>query len=436
MASTHVDMPERDALTGLVAIDCALAQIDAWIAAASDVHEIAPVHAMLLGLRRFEAVNLAFGEAAGDSALTEVTARLLHFAADEFSGDWLVSRAGGGNFLIAAAEPCSRERWQWLAEELAASVARPIPNQSGQGTVRLWPRFALMRVLPEENGEGMLNRLVETLERAKAHSGHRILWVDGDMTVPGRTTAQLEADLLTAIDRDEIEIVFQPQYSTEDGTLVGAEALARWQHPKLGRIGAGALFSIAERADHVAQLSHHIASRALAYAAKWPEHLRLSLNITPADLAAGRFASEFAATLYQSGIPAERLTLEITEQALLTDLDSSAEALQALVDKGIRIALDDFGAGFCNFHYLKRLPLHYLKLDRSMVDGIAGDAKDLAVLRGIVALAHALDLEVLAEGIETQAQLDIVRQEGCAYFQGFLKAEPMDANEFAKLATA
>jgi EAL domain-containing protein (putative c-di-GMP-specific phosphodiesterase class I) len=147
--------------------------------------------------------------------------------------------------------------------------------------------------------------------------------------------------------------------------------------------------------------------------------LRLSLNVTAADLAERSFCDAVASAITAANLAPERLTLEITEQVLVADLERSAERLQQLADLGIRIALDDFGAGFCNFGYLKRLPLHYLKLDRSMVEGIDDSARDLAVLRGILSMAHALGLEVIAEGIERESQRQTVGREGCAAWQGF-----------------
>ncbi|MGC1270372.1 MAG: GGDEF domain-containing phosphodiesterase [Croceibacterium sp.] len=423
----------QDSLTGLIGAEAARAQIGAWRSAAKLRGEAPTVHAMLLGLKRFAAVNLAYGEDAGDRALAEVAARVLHFAGGALDGEWLAARVGGGNFLIAANEACSRERWHWLAEELAQVVSAPIVD-SGGSTVRLWPRIALLRALPREGAARMLDRLAETLDTAQQQPGRRLQWVDGEMTLPGLPAQQLEADLLAALDRKEIEVVFQPQYACADGALVGAEALARWQHPELGRIGAAALFAIAERADHVQHLSRHIAHVALASAAHWPDHLRLSLNITAADLAAGSFADSIAEALMDAGFAPERLTLEITEQSLVSEVDRSGERLRKLADLGIRVALDDFGAGFCNFRYLKLLPLHYLKLDRSMVEGVADDPRDLAVLRAIIAMAQALDLGVIAEGIESEDQRKVVAEEGCHAWQGYLGAKPMSAAQFALVA--
>jgi EAL domain-containing protein (putative c-di-GMP-specific phosphodiesterase class I) len=242
--------------------------------------------------------------------------------------------------------------------------------------------------------------------------------------------------LTDALERDQIEILFQPQFSAADNLLVGAEALARWHHPQLGCIGVGPLFEIAERTGRVRELSRHLVGHALAAAMKWPVPLRLSLNVTAADVAAGNFAETIMEATTDAGFPPEHLVLEITEQVLVTDLSRSAEQLSLLADRGVGIALDDFGAGFCNFHYLKRLPLHFLKIDRSMIDGIDEDPRDLAVLRGILAMAQALGLEVCAEGIEREEQRAVIAQEGCTSWQGFHGARPLPAADFAALIGA
>jgi len=425
----------RDALTGLADAREVERCLDRWRADMPGDARAAPVHAMLIGFGRFDAVNLAYGEAAGDGALVEVARRILHLATDELAGgEWIAGRVGGGKFALAAREPLSRERWQWLGEALGEALSAPIAALDGAGTVRLWPRVALVRVLPGERAGHVFDQLAGTLAKAHDRPGERLLWADRVHAPAGIRTAELEADLLAALDRDEIEIAFQPQYALADDALVGAEALARWRHPGVGAIGAGALFAIAERADHVAHLSRHIAERALAAASAWPGGLRLSLNVTPADLAASGFAREFLRLLESSGFAPDRLTLEITEQVLLGDLERSAKVLDELKRAGIGIALDDFGGGFCNFRYLKLLPLDTLKLDRSMIEGIERDSRDRAVLRAIVALARALDLSVVAEGIETAEQRAIAAAEGCATYQGFLRSKPLAVEDFLLLA--
>ena len=254
--------------------------------------------------------------------------------------------------------------------------------------------------------------------------------------LPDAVARALESDLLKALGRDEIQVLFQPQVSTVTGEIYGAEALARWHHPSRDVVGARDLFAIAEKASLVAPLSRHIVAKALDMAADWPQEMRLSLNITPEELAEGIFAQTFIEVVERSRFTPDRLTLEITEDILLTDLDFAATALGTLHDAGFRIALDDFGAGFCNFRYLKLLPLDVIKLDRSMVEGIASDKRDLEVLRAIVALCRALDLDIVAEGIESQEQLDVIVEEGCALWQGFLRSEPIDPAAMLQLARA
>lgn len=420
----------EDRLTGIPGLETVRERVEFW--RAGDESDSAHIHAMLLSLRRLDAINMAYGADAGDGALAEVASRIAHFAGEELDGHWLLARAGGGSFVLVANETCSRERWQLIADQLAEAVSRPVTMPSG--VLRLSPRIALVRTLADESVDSMLDRLSLALESLRDQQGTMLAWADGEASPPGHSAAQLEADLLGAIDRDEIEILFQPQFSLADDRLTGAEALARWKHPQLGRIGAGALFAIAERADHMAPLSRHIAAKALAAAGGWPKSLRLSINVTPADLAFGNYTRQMLDLVRASGFAPRRLTLEVTEQALIGDITQAAQIMAEFSAQGIRIALDDFGAGFCNFRYLKVLPIHYLKLDRSMIDGITTDKRDVAVLRAIVAMAKALDLQVIAEGIEEEAQRKVAAREGCTYYQGFLRAQPMSVAMFAKLA--
>ncbi len=421
-----------DALTGLPGIAAVRARLEEWNGQARGDGDAPRLHALLVGLRRFDTINLAYGHAAGDAALATVAARMTQFAGRELDGPWLAARTGGSNFLLIANEPCSRQRWQLFAGQLADLLAQPIVTPGA--VLRLNPRAALLRGVGGEGAESVLDRLSQTFANMSRQHGRRLAWADGEATRPGRTAAQLEADLLHAIDAGEIEVVFQPQFSLPQDRLIGAEALARWNHPRLGRIGAGALFTVAERADHVAPLSRHIARAALESAKPWADKLRLSLNVTPFELASEGYGAELLAILDETGFPRSQLTLEVTEQALLTDIKLVARTLAELNDSGLRVGLDDFGAGFCNFRYLKLLPLHYLKLDRSMLDGITGDGRDLAVFRAILAMAKALGLEVIAEGIENEDQRKTIASEGCDYYQGFLRAKPLSSLAFAALA--
>ncbi len=434
-ASEDMD-DKRDALTGLVDAVQAKVRMARWLDEWRGPANGDPLHAMLIAVGRIDTVNLAYGETTGDSALVEIAQRIMHFASDEFEhAEWFAARVAGGTFLLVARDRCSRERWQWFAEALADAIAMPIVSmEDGGGTVRLWPRVALMRARDSDGPDSILDHLSTALHHAREERGRRVAWVSGELAHVGVSNQQLEADMLAAIDRGEIEIVFQPQFAMDDDRLIGAEALARWQHPQIGRLGANTLFTLAERTDHVAQLSRHIAERSLALADRWPADLQLSLNVTPADLAAGTFPIEFLAMVKRSGFSPERVTIEITEQVLLSDLEEVTRALTPLKNAGVTIALDDFGAGYSNFRYLKLLPIDKIKLDRSMVEGIAEDGRDLAILRAITAMAKALDLQVVAEGVEQDDQHGVLRAEGIESWQGFLKSVPLAQEDFLDMA--
>lgn len=418
--STH----KRDRLTGLPGAQ----EARDWLDYAGGAGF---VHAMLVGLHRFRSVNLAYGKTGGDLALAEIARRIADFAREELGRDVLVARIGGGEFLVASGGTLSRERWQWLAEALVRTVGRAMPMYGD--VLHLVPRVAMLRGQPGEGGADLLDRLDQALDALQQQAGRRIIWADGLHRARGRSAARLEADLIGAMTRDEIGLVFQPQYHVANGQLAGVEALARWDHPQLGRIGADTLFAIAERGDHVAQLSRHIARRALGCAAQWQPSLALSLNVTAEDLADDQFTADFRAILVQTGYPAAQLTLEVTEHALVADFARSAEALGELAALGVRIALDDFGTGYANFHTLKALPLDTLKLDASMVRDVDHDPRDRAILKAIVAMGRALGLKLVAEGIEREAQLAVLTDEGCDTFQGFLRSGPVSAEAIIAL---
>ena len=420
---------ERDLLTGLPGVGSAADWLDG-------VGDSGFVQAMLVSLQRLPAVNLAYGVAGGDRVLVEVARRLRDFVADELGAQAMVARAAGGAFLVASRAALSRERWQWLAEALGRAIARPLMVDGER--LSLAPRMALLRGKPGERGAELLDRLDQASGDLQRRSGRRVLWADGSHPARGRSAASLEGDLLGALHRDEIAILFQPQFHVATGVLAGAEALARWEHPSFGRISAETLFAVADRGDHVAQLSRHIVLRALTMAAQWPDcgplPLRLSLNVTAEDFAVGDFAASMRSALAQSAFSPERLTIEITEQTLITDFETCAASLRDLAEIGVSVALDDFGTGFSNFRALKALPLDALKLDRSLVSDVHNDPRDRAILSALGAMARALGLKVIAEGVESETQLAILQSEGADLFQGFLRSGAISAEDFAALA--
>ena len=239
----------HDALTGLVSASEARRRLSAWSESSGDAADEGAGHwqVMLIGLQRFQSVNHAYGQPAGDGALVEIAQRVRTLAGEEIEGEWFAARLGGSDFLLAARDDVTRERWSFVAAILADAVARPLA--AGVGHLRLVPRLALLRARTGEVAADALDTLSQALADAQRQPGVRLVWADGRRAPRGRSAAALEADLLAALARDEIAVLFQPQFALADGRLTGAEALARWEHPTLGRIGAATLFAVAERAD-------------------------------------------------------------------------------------------------------------------------------------------------------------------------------------------
>lgn len=395
------------------------------------------LHAMLIGLRRMSAINATYGAAVGDAALEAIGQRLMRHSARLSGGHALTLRLSGGDYLLAHVMPEERVGWQLTAERLLRVISEPLDAAGHR--LRLTARAALAIARPDESPLSLLDRLSAGLATARESAANPVRWADRQSDNAPQSGYRLEQDIVRAIERNEISVLFQPQFSVESGAISGAEALARWQHPQYGEIGAGALFAIADKADFTRPLSRHIRLRALEQAVAWTgalSGLRLSLNVTAEDLGEKGFAQRELDMIAASGFDARRLTLEMTESALIPDLKRAAARFASLREAGVRIAVDDFGTGYSSLLYLKRLPLDYLKLDNAMTRDIGGAEADRIIVRSIVAMAKALDLKVIAEGVESEAQLDALREEGCDYFQGFLRGKAMEADVFAEFATA
>jgi EAL domain-containing protein (putative c-di-GMP-specific phosphodiesterase class I) len=247
-----------------------------------------------------------------------------------------------------------------------------------------------------------------------------------------RDGAQVEA----AIAGDEVALCYQPQYRMADGAIVGVEALLRWQHPALGLLGAAPLVMAAQAARLDCQLTAHTHRRALAEVRGWTGALadvRVALNITAADLHDPGFSARFAEALAEHDLPPARFTLELTEQAVLAQPDSAAGQLAALRSLGCRIAIDDFGTGYSSLALLAQLPLDYLKIDQSFVRAMTTSDRDRIVVRAIAELARALELGVIAEGVETAQQQNMLAAIGVETWQGFLGSGPVAGAALADL---
>ncbi|WP_294202774.1 GGDEF domain-containing phosphodiesterase [uncultured Sphingomonas sp.] len=400
--------------------DGEVGEVHRWIADAMDRGD--PCLTIIVSLSRLDLINAAHGRPAGNMLLRSVEARMQAVAAAAFGESAIVARSGGSEFVMAGVADPARARA--IAETLESLLA--LPFQAGAVPMRLGVRLGLAAAQPNEDPAGLLARAGEALRQAQVGDGAMLRFAHpGDVT----PLDVLAADLHHAIERGEIDIVFQPQVAIKTGRITGVEALARWRHPTLGPLGADPLFAAAERADLGLALSDNIQQVALQRAARWPKrlsHLRLSINITAADVGRAGFARLFLDRVASSGFPIERLTAEITETGLIHELDRAAVVLDTLRQAGVRIAIDDFGTGYSSLAYLTSLPIDYIKLDRALVTEVDASRRDRVVVRGIIRIAAHLGMGIIAEGVETHEQAALLGRLGCETYQGFLRAAPLD----------
>ncbi|MFC3580433.1 putative bifunctional diguanylate cyclase/phosphodiesterase [Sphingomonas hylomeconis] len=392
-----------------------------------------PLAVVLVALNRFEVVNTAYGRAAGDALLRGAHRRIEQAAAETLEKGALVTRMGGSEFLVATDQP--RARIDLAVERIVGALAKPFVV--GDSIAVLGCRIGMAARGEGDEAASLLRRASEALADARASDSATLRVADaGEEEAP---IDRLAAELGPAIDHGEIDILFQPQVAMGSGAIVGVEALARWEHATLGTIGADLLFAAAARADLEIALSDHIQRIVLERAAAWPRilsGLRLSLNLTAGDIARPGFADLFLDRVDTSGFPRTRLTLEITESGLIEDLNIAATLLTTFRSAGCRIAIDDFGTGYSSLAYLKSLPLDYLKIDKKLAQDITGTVRDRVVVRGVIDMARSLGLSVIAEGVETEEQLELLAKEGCQYYQGFLCSGAISSDALVALMKA
>ncbi|ALJ14822.1 GGDEF domain-containing phosphodiesterase [Sphingopyxis macrogoltabida] len=373
----------------------------------------ADVGVILVQVDQLARINNSAGTAAGDAVLDEVGRRLENFTGDEFGQGAHVDRLDGPRFLIVPAAALSLGALRAQERALHVALAEPMV---GDPNGRLAIRIAAALITRDEPVAEQLRSASDQLARpASARDG---------------------AMVHAALSQGEVVIFYQPQYDVASGAMTGVEALLRWQHPELGLLGAGALVTAARAARMECELTEHAHRVALAEMAKWPKalgKLRVSLNITAADLGDPEFADRFAAMAKQAGVDPDRLTLELTEQAMLSDPASAAAQLAQIRALGCAIAIDDFGTGYSSLSLLARLPIDYLKIDSGFTRTIDGSDRDRIVVRAIVDLARALGLLVVAEGIENERQLARLAEIGVATWQGFLKSGPVPGDQLLAL---
>lgn len=387
----------------------------------------------LIGIRDLKQVNDLHGRDAGNAVIAEIGRRIGNFA-PSLASAVMAARLPGREFLIIAESDARTQELEQITRKLLASLGAPMVILDGE--LHISARVGVAVSTPGQIGTDLLAAASSALASAYSRKGRKYQFGDSSSKSNPSKNASLDRGLRQALANNEIAIHFQPQFEVRSGKLVGAEALARWPHPEFGEIGASELFAAADRCDLREELSFTIQRQALELAVTWPRSdvaLRLSINLGAEELADDH-ALKLLGLLDEIGFPREHLTVELTEESIVNDFDLALAQLQMLRSHNIRVAIDDFGTGYSSLSYLKSLPLDYLKIDKGMTADIAGSTRDRIVLRAIIALGKALGLQIIAEGVEKESELEMLRDEGCDYFQGFLKSAPLTAVQFQEFA--
>ncbi|MCW3003260.1 MAG: hypothetical protein JWQ20_2558 [Conexibacter sp.] len=386
-----------------------------------------PTAVLFLDVDRFKDVNDTFGHQAGDQLLHRLAERLRGVVG---TGDTL-ARFGGDEFVVVCRDVEGERGAIVIAERLLAALATPVD----QGGRRHFVTASIGVVVPDgphQSPDGVLGDADVAMFRAKDAGGGCYALFDRAMRDRIVQRVELEHDLRHALQRDELVLEFQPLVSLDEPRIVGAEALVRWEHPRLGLLAPGAFVGVAEESGLIVELGRWVLFEACRRLARWSSDPGIdlpyvSVNLSGRQLADPDLPEVVADVLRATGAPSDRLVLEVTESVLIGEASSPTAVLQRLKALGLRLMLDDFGTGYSSLNYIKRFPIDGLKVDRSFVAGIADGPEDRHILAAIVQMAEGLGLEVVAEGVETVEQARWVRALGCDVAQGYLFAPPAPA---------
>jgi len=431
-------MAYTDALTGLTnrlafreALDHRL------MAARASSHRLALLFA---DMDDFKRVNDTLGHEAGDEALLQFAQRISTAVAQAGGDEALLARFGGDEFVILLGDGDVAANARQLAEILVRELGKPLFVQGRElflGSsigVTLFPDDAADATTLLKNGD-------IAMYQAKVAGKNCYRYYSRAMDHAVERRVHMEQELRGAWERGELRLVYQPIFRTRDRRMVGVEVLLRWQHPTLGTIPPSVFIEVAEQSGLIEVIGPKVLRAACMEAVQWPhgvdgEGLFVSVNVSPRQLRGGELPSLVADCLRDTGLPASRLHLELTETAVIGDEMLAAALLDKLHRTGVKVWLDDFGTGFSGLSHLRQVPVDGVKIDKSFVADMQRDPDDLALTTAIIAMAHALGITVVAEGIEQEVQFDLLCQRGCDLGQGYWLSHPVSATEVVQMIEA
>ncbi|WP_181408220.1 EAL domain-containing protein [Pararhizobium mangrovi] len=420
-AANHEDGPACDELTGLATRNCFMRALDVALVERGDLGEIA-VHC--IDLDRFKLVNDTLGHAIGDALLKKVAERLAKACRKED----VVARIGGDEFVVLQCAPVREGEAERLANRLVDLLGRTYVLNGH--TVNIGASVGLAYSGSGYQGRDVMRNADLALYEAKRAGRARFRCFEFGMDANLRERRELEIDLRRALALKQFELHYQPFLDLKSNRVIGFEALLRWHHPRRGNVPPLDFIPLAEETGLIVTIGEWVLRSACEAAANWPGDMVAAVNVSPLQFKSDTLLETVSSALERSGLPASRLEVEITEGALLDDTENVLATLHALRDLGVHISMDDFGTGYSSLAYLQKFPFSKIKLDRSFVAGTGADCD--AILKAVAGLGTSLGMAITAEGVETDEQLNRIREERCTYVQGYLTGRPMTVDRIAR----
>jgi len=420
----------HDALTGLPNRTLFMDRIDQAISRAQ--RESGKFAILYIDIDHFKVINDSMGHAAGDHLLNVVSQRLT----DVLRKTDTIARLGGDEFTIIIEDLEEAESVALVAKNILASLDKPIEifekevHIGGSIGIALYPQDG-------ENFGTLLKNSDTAMYKAKELGRQTFQFYEHEMSLKAMQRLDLENQIRFALKNEEFLVYYQPKVNLISGQVQGMEALVRWQHPEKGLIAPNDFIPLAEETGLIIQLDEWVMRTACQQFKKWEAAgypiRNLSVNISARHFKEGGLLKHCKKVIEDTEILPKYIEIELTESALVDNYNSAKAILHEIHEMGIRIALDDFGTGYASMSYLKEFPFDTVKLDRSFVQGVPEDEEDAAIVRAMIQLAEALNLNMVAEGIETELQKYFLTDHGCAYGQGYLWSKPLEANEFERV---
>lgn len=418
-----------DVLTGLGNRQLMMDRLNQSIPAAQANDQKVILH--FLDLDFFKEMNTTIGQQNADQLLKYIAGRL----SSSIQGMVTVSRIGADQFCVVQEGVTSADSAELLLERLRRKMLQPFSVAGREVRVTACVGTA---VAPDDadTPSTLLSRAEIAMKKAKAIGRGTYCFYEDSVDRAQEERRKLKLDLAHALDREEIYLLYQPQFDCESGQVTGFEALARWHHAERGQISPAEFIPLAEEAGTIIEIGAWILDQACEEAARWENPLRIAINLSPAQFLEGNLEQMVADVLKRHNLHPSRLELEITEGVLIEDEDHAIEMLRNLKALGILLAMDDFGTGYSSLSYLRQFPFDKLKIDKSFIMNLQTDPQALGIVKGMIGLAHGLDIPVLAEGVETESQLAMLRLEHGDEVQGFYTGKPGRIEDYADLLSA